>query len=1073
MGSYQTEFAKYTRPVSRGAVPRQRLYDSLAKAREFSTVWVAGPPGSGKTTLVSEFLNQLQDRTIWYRLDPGDTDIATFFYYFSIAAQKELPGDALQLPKFTPQYLNDTTAFTRRYFRMLFMHLPTPFMIVIDNYQEVPARSTFHELILTALEQLPEGGCFILVSRSEPPSTLARLRANGQLSMLGWDSLRLNEDECRQIAEARGHALSTEVINQLYNRTQGWAAGLVLLLEHLRGDGRVAEMPQEHTPQVIFDYLAGEILKNYDQEIQSFLVRTALPSQITTKMAEHLADSQNVEGILGELSRRDYLITARDDQHGRVYEYHPLLREFLRSRAKASLSHAEYLALQIRTAEALEQTGSAEEAINVLLSARQWDAAVRLIDSNAKHLLRHGRGETLESWFDQLPSELFETNPWMLYWRAASQFRNTLRESRRGFIQAYRLFKNQQDPDLHGLFGSCIGIMNTIGYELDDLTLFDEWIVEIDELLKKYPDFPEQEYSSPLSAGMYLALYTRKPNHPEIEVWAGRLLHVAQTHPDADIRTHAVSYLITGIMWTGRFALSYELIESIRHSISKLNVPPMAEVILRNAEASYFMLSGDYDAGMRSVREGQKLADETGIHFWRNSTLLHGIGGALSANDLQTADELFDQLNLQEIRVRRYDAWQAVFAGAWRAYLDEDFLGAYKQLRKSVRLANELGVPFFEMMSHMWMAYVLFQNDDAIKGAHHLKLVRKMSASLKNHLFEFTSLLVYAAIALNHGRRSSGLRALRYALSLGREHEYKNMVWWLPSMMSSLMVTALEHEIEVEYVSWLIRNRGLAPEKISVHLTNWPWELRISSFGGFTMEQCTDVHCQPLALEGRPAELLKVLIAFGGRRININRIKDAMWPRIDADYAHRSFNTTLYRLRKILGNDQLLVLQGGKLSLNESLCWLDLWLFEQLVAELNAELHKASQWVERKKVLVSADQMLLVYRGAFLDQEDSDWSIGPSEQCKQKMVRSISDLVSFLMEDESWQLAAEYLERSLEVDFTIEHFYHQLMICYHRLDRDFKAVDVYKRAQAILRAHSDAPLSEDFQRAYRAICEGQ
>ena len=49
--------------------------------------WVEGPAGAGKTSLVSSYLDARGLPCLWYRLDAGDADVATFFYYLGLAAR--------------------------------------------------------------------------------------------------------------------------------------------------------------------------------------------------------------------------------------------------------------------------------------------------------------------------------------------------------------------------------------------------------------------------------------------------------------------------------------------------------------------------------------------------------------------------------------------------------------------------------------------------------------------------------------------------------------------------------------------------------------------------------------------------------------------------------------------------------------------------------------------------------------------------------------------------------------------------------------------------------------------------
>jgi len=118
--------SKVSPPVLTGVFPRKRLFRLLDRLRKQSVIWVCGPPGCGKTTLVANYLDARKIPCLWYQIDEGDADPATFFYYLGQAARRALPRKRKPLPLLTPEYLQGIPTFTQRYFENLFSRLIPP-----------------------------------------------------------------------------------------------------------------------------------------------------------------------------------------------------------------------------------------------------------------------------------------------------------------------------------------------------------------------------------------------------------------------------------------------------------------------------------------------------------------------------------------------------------------------------------------------------------------------------------------------------------------------------------------------------------------------------------------------------------------------------------------------------------------------------------------------------------------------------------------------------------------------------------------------------------------------------------
>src|SRR5512143_2821063 len=129
----EAALAKISRPGARGVYPRKRLFKILERDFDRKAIWISGPPGAGKTILANSFLDAHNLSSLWYQVDEGDGDIASFFHYMGLAARKAAPRVRKPLPVLTPEYLQGISTFTKRYFEKLYARLKTPFSVVLDN----------------------------------------------------------------------------------------------------------------------------------------------------------------------------------------------------------------------------------------------------------------------------------------------------------------------------------------------------------------------------------------------------------------------------------------------------------------------------------------------------------------------------------------------------------------------------------------------------------------------------------------------------------------------------------------------------------------------------------------------------------------------------------------------------------------------------------------------------------------------------------------------------------------------------------------------------------------------------
>ncbi len=372
-------------------VSRSDLFRRLDASARVTVI--SAPPGSGKTVLLRAWIGEsgLAERTGWVSVGREQRDPQRFWLAVADALRQTAPGSALVRPLTASPDL-DGWAIVERLLKDL-APLQDQVCLVIDDVHELGPAETLRQLELLLMRASPELRLF-LASRQPVRLGLHRLRLEGELTEIREPDLRFTRDEAREMFAAAGVDLPELALTLLYERTEGWAAGLRLAALSLAGHPDPERFAEQFsgTERTVSEYLLAEVLSRQSAEVRRFLLRTSVLDRVNGPLADALTRGSGGEQILHELEEANAFVTSVDAARS-WFRYHRLFADLLQLELRRT-APGEIPALHAAAADWYAEHEYPVEAIRHAQAARDWTLAARLIADCWFSLYLHGQSVT-------------------------------------------------------------------------------------------------------------------------------------------------------------------------------------------------------------------------------------------------------------------------------------------------------------------------------------------------------------------------------------------------------------------------------------------------------------------------------------------------------------------------------------------------------------------------------------------------------------------------------------------------------------------------------------------------------
>ena len=1079
-------------PIVSNTIFRERPHRQLKKAHKKKLTTVVAPAGFGKTVFISQAVRHHNWKPVWYRLTESDQSLAIFLSYLNAGIRKFNPSfgeetqeriDRIRDPK------KEWQEVSTMLLRDLEIDVSEDLFFILDDYHSIQASSEINKTLNFLLENLPPHLHIIIISRLEPEISLSRMRVARELIEIKTDDLALTDQETELLCQSLFDVpLDDKNLTHLRQRTNGWIAGLILFY-HTVKDKERREIEQQilelkGSSRIIAEYLQENVFEKLPETFRDFLLRSSILPFQEADFCDRYLTIENSREILSKLAD-NRLFTFILDEDRETYCYHDLFREFLQKKLKQSLGNKAVNQLHIQAADMMTKKGYLQEAMELFLSAKQYDHAGILFEQCINTWMQHSRFYLIGVYADRIPKRYLEKHPWYLRIQAsltAVTFNNLGAQKK---LETY-LQQRLQTPDKntrHAQFFLAVLRFELGDYlqaelELESLSGLDELSGPIRYDLRKFQTFVAASLRKVGEADRYFAEYKglieqedMNPDKREM------LIFYAQCRRYFILDDYVNTILYGEKLIYHKKAMHFEEKDSIRNCY---------------AFVSYALFHlGRFAEGLEKVEEGLKWIEEAGVkEIMLQEVFFHCLSANLIGLGKIDIGMDFARKGLQYFVEKEYYILQArlhwILSEA--SLLTDNLPLAEEQIIKAAR-ANPDHHPkrvFYEIYRHH--IYLELGNED-----HVLEFINKNEKGNLSVANTCEFLLLQAHYFITVNKRPLALQRFQNALTIMEECGiYPGLISsrsWFACLLAETysqrkLETFIQQMLGQSAGEWrkkalasALKSKEPSVRKAAIQLIEFmpkvpPADLGVFFFGKFKVLQ-GDRELSGKHWKSRQAKtLFKYLTLRSANGYTKKEIlMELLWPDESPKTASKRFHVVLAALRKILEPDipagipsSYILREDGGYSLN---------LGEKGHTDVNTfnmMIENGLKESDPALALEYYEEAEAIYRGDFLEEDPYEqWCNTERERLKREYLRILIWLMDHHEENNEFDLCIQYGETYLASDPYKEEIYRRLMIYHQNNNMPEQAKQIYARCRKHFEEALDSRLSHKTEQLYREI----
>jgi len=1020
---------------------------------------VSAPAGYGKTSALVDFAQHSPVPVCWYTADERDRDLAVFIEYLVGAIRERFPGfgerTRATLASLSGDLSHDPTSVVGELVNEM-LEIDTPFVVIVDDYEALDGAFGIRTFVQRLLELLPFNCHLMLGSRVLPGIPVTYLVAKRQLVGLTAHDLGFALQEVRDLLRLARIKVSETQAEAIAANSEGWITGVLLLADLLRDEAQATLLGAERVSAETYDYLAGEVLSRQPPDVQHFLRTSAVLREMSPRLCREALQIGEPRALLAEVERRNLFVTRFGRGGTATYRYHNLFRDFLHARLRQR-DPARCAELHLRAAKWFERDNEVEETVYHYLAVENYPKATALMERVAMEWFTRGQVETLLRWAEELPEGSRSQAPRLsLYQSRVLTDRYAYEGARQALAHAEAGFTARRD----------IARLAKVYIQRATLGLFEcryeDAITEAQTALEvlDQDEVMERADAQRHIGRAYVGLGRLAEGVAKLE---DALALYRQVGSPYDV-VNLLQDLTLAFTVQGRLDVAAGFLNEALAIGRRLGARKQLAGVLNNlgclhyVRGEYWESLALYEEGLAAARQGSDLQWQAYISVGM-ADLYRDIGAYERAESLYNAGWQMAQESEPGLAVYILAAQADMYR--WRG----DHARARILSGQAYQLAEEKRLDFEERgLLPVAEGIILVESGEVEAG---LSLLSDAVCFLEQRRAKRELARARFLLAKAHSLaddKPQAVAELRRAMDLAGEIGTHQFAVVEGQYAGDLLRLGIARGVAGcrDVAEGVQRLRAFREELVQGNVVEKRAMSRLEVYALGEGRVVRDGHTIPSSeWQAAMAKELFFYILMHGP-LERDAIALVFWPELSTRKITDRFHTTLYRIRRALGADAV-VMEGGQYRLGDVDYWFDVEEFEALVAR--ARLLPPHDWQAEDLW----QRAVALYQGDFLSDIERVWCVPRRESLWEMYIEALVGVGKCHEARREFEGAISWYRRVLEVDGLRGDVHRRIMHCYAEAGRRSEALAQYHRCREILRRELNIEPSVETKRLYERI----